>query len=243
MELWKTPLLSRRRVFQRTLKIVCVEKMKLLPNIYALIFLAGLFANCTKAQTVDLSTNEAVIAELQKIVDAKRAEFEIPGNPELDAKIKDSDTKLKASSIRIKRFKDVPEVIVIGTFRTEYGFRLSGVFVNSRYFEKDEADLTKNALATLGWEKMPKREREMLADFWVTKCLLAFSDVRYTKDKDFNGGEFQPPRTVSTENGGIKVTLWIIASSGMMSRGINFKFLEYRFTKDGDLSGDSPSKP
>ena len=217
--------------------------MKLLPNVYTLIFLACLLANCTNGQTVDLSTDEAVIAELQKIGDAKRAEFETTGNPKLDAKIKNSDTKLKASSIRIKRFKDVPEVIVIGTFRTEYGFQLSGVFVNSRYFEKDNADLTKNALATLGWEKMPKREREMLADFWVIKCLMAFSDVRYTKDKDFNGGESQPPRTVSTENGGIKVTLWIIAPSGMMSRGINFNFLEYRFTKDGNLSGDSPSKP
>ena len=45
-----------------------------------------MLANCAHAQTVDLSTYEAVLAELQKITDAKRIELAAKDDPKLNAK-------------------------------------------------------------------------------------------------------------------------------------------------------------
>ncbi|MBA2734628.1 MAG: hypothetical protein H0U54_17340 [Acidobacteria bacterium] len=79
----------------------------------------------------------------------------------------------------------------------------------------------------------------MLADFWVTKGLLAFSRVVYTKDKDLNDSEFQLPRTVTAGNGETIVTLWIQLPPGMRRTKKNFKRLEFRFAVDGNMSGNS----
>ncbi len=111
--------------------------------------------------------------------------------------------------------------------------------VASRYFERNDATLSKTVLDALGWEKAPQREREMLADFWVTKGLLAFSRVVYTKDKDLNDSEFQLPRTVTAGNGETIVTLWIQLPPGMRRTKKNFKRLEFRFAVDGNMSGNS----
>ena len=185
------------------------------------VFLPCILAGCANAQKVDLATNEAVIAELQKRVDAKRSELGKTGG-----------SKLSAKSVCIERLKESEKVIVIGFFAYDRGCRLDGAFVDSRYFESTDAALSKNALAAFGWEKAPKREREMLALYWVEKGLLAFFTVLYTKDKDMGEREFHPPQAMTAENGEIKVKLWIQLPSGMR-RGKEFKRVEYRFSKDG----------
>jgi len=194
----------------------------LLRRVFAVLCLPLLLTGGVFAQSPDLSTNEAVLAELQRIADAKP---EAPGR------------KLEARFVCIERLKESAEIIVIGGFAYDRGCRFQGVFVNSRYFEKDDAALSKNALAALGWEKAPKREREMLAKFWVEKGLVPFLTVLYKPDKELNDQAFQPPQVVSTESGEIKVTLWVRLPRGRAKQG--YQHLEYRFGRDGNLLGSS----
>jgi hypothetical protein len=204
------------------------------------IFLPGVFLGCAKAQVVsnqdrpktdtpsnlDLSTNEAVLAELQRRLDAKNEELGNKGG-----------RKLEARFICIKRLKESAEIIVIGGFAYDRGCRFQGAFVNSRYFEKDDPALSKNALAALGWETANQGQREKLALLWVEKGLVPFFTVLYTTDKELNDREFQPPQVVSTVNGEIKVTLWVRLPTGRGEQG--YQHVEYRFSRDGNLSGSS----
>ena len=207
--------------------------------LFALMFLSFILTGCTHAQIVsnqnrptaesDLSKDENVIAELQKIADARREKLGL---------VNKGKSKLEAKNVCIERLKESEKVIVIGFFANDIGCRFDGAFVDSRYFEKTDADLSKKALDALGWEKAPQKEREMLAKFWVEKGLLAFFTVLYTKDKDLNNQDFHPPKVVSGENGEIKVTLWIQLPSGMR-REKGFQHIEYRFDKNGNYSGSS----
>ena len=173
------------------------------------------------AQNIDLSTKEGVIAELQKRADAKQ-----------DALGTKAGRKLEARFVCIERLKESVSLIIIGFFAYDRGCRLDGAFVDSRYFEETDTALSKNALAAFGWQKAPKREREMLASYWVQKGLLAFYTVLQTKDKDLNDNAFHPPKAETAENGEITVTLWIQLPSGMR-RGKEFKRVQYRFSKYG----------
>ena len=199
----------------------------------AFVLLHCILAACANAQTINLSTDEAVLAELQKRADAKRSLLQTTGDEKLDAKIKNA-RRLDPKSVCIERLKESEKVIVIGFFAYDRGCRLDGALVDSRYFESTDAAFSKYALAAFGWEKAPKRDREMLASYWVQKGLLAFFTVLQTKDKDLNDNEFHPPRTVTGENGEVRVTLWIQLPS-RMRREKEFKRVEYRFTKDGNL--------
>ncbi len=191
------------------------------------VFLGCILAGCANAQKVALSNDERVIAELQKRVDAKRDELGKTGG-----------SKLNARSVCIERLKETESVIVIGFFRYDQGCHFDGAFIDSKYFESTDMALSKNALAAFGWQKAPKREREMLASYWVQKGLLAFFTVLYTKDKDMGEREFHPPQAMTAENGEIKVKLWVQLPSGMR-RGKEFKRVEYKFSKDGSLTGNS----
>ncbi|MCY7345923.1 MAG: hypothetical protein LH614_06840 [Pyrinomonadaceae bacterium] len=176
---------------------------------FAFVFLSGVLVGCANAQTVDLSTKEAVLEQLGKL---KNKEF-------------------NRDKVCIERLKESANIIVVGFFAYDRGCRFDGVFVNSVYFEKDNADLSKNALNALGWKKANQKEREKLAMIWVEKGLLAFSTVLYTKDKDFKDGEFYPPQIVTKENGETIITLW----TSVMKRKKEYHNLEFRFTKDGNL--------
>ena len=205
-----------------------------------LFFLPCVLAGCAKAQVVsnqdrpkteapsnlDLSTNEGVLAELQRRLDAKREELGKKGG-----------SKLEARFVCIERLKETAQIIVIGGFAYDRGCRFQGVFVNSRYFEKDDLALSKNALAALGWETASQEQREKLVLLWVEKGLLPFFTVLHTTDKELNDREFQPPQVVSTEGGEIKVTLWVRLPSGRGEQG--YQHLEYRFSRDGNLLGSS----
>lgn len=212
---------------------------------FTLVFfvLCSFSANCANAQSIsnqerpktesvsnyDLSTDQGVLAELQKRADAEREKLGL---------VNKGTNKLDANNVCIERYKESPKIIVIGYFRYDYGCHFGGAFVDSRYFEKTDIDLHKTALAALGWEKAPPREREMLAKFWVEKGLLAFFKVLQTKPKELENQDFHPPKVVSNENGEIKVTLWIQLPSGMR-REKGFQHLEYKFAKDGSYTGSS----
>lgn len=209
---------------------------------FTLVFLAlSVFSmSCANAQTVsnrdkikdesapsnngDLSTDEAVIAELQKIIYAKYAEI-TKGDKELEAKRKAAN-KLEAKDVCIKRFRESAEIIVIGFFRTDYGCHLDGVFIDSRYFDREKFDLSKSVLAALGWEKANQKVRENLAKIWVEKGLLVFAPLTN-----------QTLSAISTADGGIKVTASSKYPPGVTSRTETKKFI---FDKDGGLvSGNS----
>ena len=180
---------------------------------YVQFLLAGILmtvvlTSCTRAQTVDLSTDEAVHKEL-----AKNSEF-----------------KSKLDRLCIERIKESAKIIVIGNHANDRGCRIDGAFIDSHYFNADEAAFSKKALNALGWKKANQNQREQLAKLWVEKGLLAFSTVLYTKDKDLINDEFQPPNVVSTENGEIVVTLWV----SFMRRKKEFRMIEIRFAKDGN---------
>lgn len=136
---------------------------------------------CANAQTIsnatDLSTDAGVIAELQKRVDAKNAK-RANGDEKLIAGQK-AEGKLRKEDVCIKRLKESKKVIVIGFSRTDVGCHFDGAFVDSRYIEREDAALSKSALAALGWEKADRLMREDLAKIWIGEGLLAFSSIPY----------------------------------------------------------------
>jgi len=174
------------------------------------------------AQTVDFSTDEAVIAEMQKRVDAKR-----------EAQGQKAGIKLTAKSVCIERLKESPKVIVIGSFRYDKGCHFDGAFIDSRYVEGSEAGFSKSALEALGWEAANRDQREGLAELWVEKGLAAFFTVLHKRDAKFQGSTFQPPQVITEDTGDIVVKLWVRVPG---NRGKSTdKLLEYRFGSDGNL--------
>lgn len=203
-----------------------------------------LCTNCANAQNIpnregsntDLSTDAAVIAELQKMKDAEIAEAP-KGDEKLEAKRR-AASRLEARDICIERFKESPRVIVIGAFRYDYGCHFEGVFIDSRFYERTKRELHRNALAAFGWEKANRTERENLARLWVERGLLAFFTVLQTKPKELGNYDFRPPYASTTEKGEIKVLLWVQLPS-RMSREKGFQHFEYTFDEDGNFSGSS----
>lgn len=185
----------------------------------ALMFLAVFPVGCINAQTVinnDLATDEAVIAALQKIRDAKM----------------ENARRIETRDVCIERLRESARVIVIGFFRSDVGCHFEGAFVNSKFYEADTSEIDKNALAAFGWQKANKSERERIAKIWVEKGLLAFLRVLQTKPKDFTAENFYPPRAVTTENGEVKVSGWLQTPPGMRSKA-EYRQFEYTFSKDG----------
>lgn len=192
----------------------------------SLSLLPFLFIACVSAQTIDpanLATVEGVLAELQKLADARLAGKGLVGK---------KPRPLEGRNVCIERLDKTADIIIIGFFAYDRGCRLDGAFIGSRYVAESDESFSRSALATLGWEKAPKAEREMLASYWVQKGLLAFFTVLQTKNKDLNDDQFHPPRAVKAENGEILVTLWIQLPS-RMRREKEFKRIEYMFAKDG----------
>lgn len=178
---------------------------------FAIIFVSGILAGCANAQIVpnrDLSTDKAVREELAKISDFKSID-----------------------RLCIKRIKESAKIIVIGNHANDRDCRIDGAFINSRYFAETDAAFSKTALAALGWEAANQEQRKQLAKLWAEKGLSAFFTVLDTKDEDFSGGVFHSPTVVSSKNGETIVTFWV----SFMTRKKEFKHLEYRFAKDGNL--------
>lgn len=178
--------------------------------------------NCANAQTIsnvtDLSTDKGVIEELQNIIDAKNVE-RTSGNEKLPDKQKAANN-LKKEDVCIERIKEA-KIIVIGFFRTDVGCVLDAVFIDSHYFEREDFDLSKIALAALGWEKATKSERENLAEIWVEKGLLVFAPLPNQSLSAF-----------STGDGDIKVTASSKYPAGVTSRSVSKVFV---FNQAGSL--------
>jgi len=167
------------------------------------VFLSGALAGCANAQTIDSPTDEAVLEQFGKL------------------KIE----KFGKDDVCLKRLKESAKIIIIGLFAKDSGCRFDGVFVDSRYFEKDNFDAPKKALAALGWEKADRQRRQKLATLWVEKVLFAFSA--------------KPNQTfmaVSTDDGGTKVIVSLKYPPGVTSRNAPKIFV---FGKDAGLSSAS----
>ena len=178
---------------------------------FALLFLHCILAGCADAQTVDLSTDEAVVEQFGR---------------QKNEKITKNDVCIKRSA----------KIIVIGLM----GCRFHAAFVNSVYLEEG-ADLSKNALNALGWKEANQKEREELAKLWVDKGLLAFSTVIYAKVKNLSDDKFHPPQVVSRKNGEVVVSLWVSFERRKLGRKVNsltkgFRQYEYQFAQDGNSS-------
>ena len=114
------------------------------------------------------STDQAVIEQLGKL---KNKEF-------------------SKDKVCIERLKESANVIVVGFFAYDRGCRFDGVFVNSVYFEEDDADLSKNALNALGWKKANQKERKNLAMIWVEKVCWHFLQCFIRKMKNSSATNF-----------------------------------------------------
>jgi len=223
-----------------------------LKRTFALLALSASLAGCANARSVpvqgppnnesqataaDLSTDEGVRAELQKMVDAKNAERG-GGDERLEARLKAAG-RLKAANVCIERLKEPAKVVVVGFFRYDYGCHFEGVFVDTRYFEASDNEIHRAALRALGWGTTDEAGREGLARLWVEKGLHAFHTVPYADEAGLlRNSRFRPPRTVTAGDGGVKVDLWIQLPPGR-KREKRFQHHEYRFNPDGSFSGST----
>ena len=192
----------------------------------AIVFSMCILTNCADAQITGLSTDSGVLTELQKILDAKSAAL-AKGDDKLEAKQK-AASKLEAKDVCIQRLKESARIIVIGFFRTDIGCQFDGAFIDSRFFGQNDFDLSKNALAALGWKTADREKRETLAGIWVEKGLLAFSDEHYERFKNPVSSRY-----ASTTDGEIKVIMLLPSIPGRTTRGYARKV--FTFNKDGDL--------
>lgn len=201
----------------------------------ALFLLTPVSVGCARAQRVDLSTDEGVIAELQKMVDARNA-ARAGDDEKLAAKLR-AARRLGRDSVCIER-KEPAKIIVVGFFRNDYGCHFEGAFVGTRFYDETEIfGATKTALERLGWQKANQEGRERLALFWIEKVLHAFDEVFYpNRENPPQHGGVQPPRAVTEANGDVIVTLWIQLPTRMPGEK-RFRGLEYTFNSDGSLSG------
>lgn len=205
-----------------------------------LFFLSGWAASC-KAQTIDLSTDEAVIAELQKRADAKNNE-RANGDEKLLTKI-NAAGKLDAQNVCIRRFQESPKIIVIAFFRNDYGCHFEGAFVDLRFYDRTEiSDQAKPTLENLGWQKADRTTREKLALWWTEKILHAFDEVFYPNRLNPAKDQWvQPPQTATRKNGDITVILWIQPPPDRLGKKSPQRF-EYEFKSDGTFSAAGQEK-
>jgi hypothetical protein len=134
----------------------------------------------------------------------------------------------------VRRNPDLPNIIVVGSFAHDRGCGFQGVFIDSSYFEGEDASLSKRALNALGWVTADNTRRGELAKLWVEKGLLSFLTVLTRQDEEFPRRQFQPPRIVLRKNGEVGITLWVRLPPGMR-RARKYQMLEYRFSKDAVL--------
>lgn len=163
----------------------------------------------------DLSTNEGVNAAREAVT----------GKPVDDR-----------SKRCLRRDKSLSGIVMVGNFAYDYGCRLEGAFIGSRYLTARDKGLSKAALEELGWKAANQQQREALAQAWVMKGLLGFSEVPSEKPEDFGGHPFQAARVVTRADGETAVTLWVGLPSGR-SRGRAYQLREYKFSSDGDFAG------
>lgn len=138
----------------------------------------------------------------------------------------------------IHRNQSLPGLVVVGSFAFDYGCRLQGAFIKSRYVPAggDLKEISRVALNALGWKAANPKERETLAQAWVVKGLLGFLTVVSAKPKNFTGPSFQPPRVTTKTDGTTVVTVWVGLPMGR-AREKTYQLREYVFWTDGTFLG------
>lgn len=169
----------------------------------AIIFLPCLLTGCANAQADDTLTDKAVLIQLGKL----------------------NDKKFSKDVVCIKRLKESAKLVVIGIKDDKAVCRFDGVFVDSRYFEKNSLEWSKTALSSLGWEKANEQTRQKLAKLWIEKVLFAFS-----------AQSNQTFQAVPMDNDGIKVIVSLRLPPGVTGRNAPKIFV---FDKDGNMSSAS----
>lgn len=187
---------------------------------FTLIGLLGLLISAWAVQgqdlsKFDLSTNEGVNAAREAVT----------GKPVDDRSMR-----------CVRRDGSLNKIVMVGNFAYDYGCRLEGAFIRSRYLTARDKDLSKAALEELGWKAANQKQREALSEAWVAKGLLGFSEVPSRKPEDFGTHPFQAPQVITRANGETVVTLWVRLPSGR-SRGRAYQLREYKFSSDGDFAG------
>lgn len=135
----------------------------------------------------------------------------------------------------IKRPKELPEIILVGTFAHDRGCMLEGAFVK-KYFLSRQENLSRQALENLGWRKADSTGREEIALRWTRFGLLAFGGAPIIKaSEDFDSREFHSPETMTGEQEGVvSVVLWTRRPAGMRCE-TGYERLSFVFAADGSL--------
>ncbi|HEX8734205.1 MAG TPA: hypothetical protein VF721_02710 [Pyrinomonadaceae bacterium] len=191
--------------------------LKKASGIYLSLIFMLLFSACADGQDFsryDLSTNEGVNAAREQIRGKK------PEN---------------MSKGCIKRPAELPEIILVGSFAYDRGCMLDGAFVKKYFLSRQDENLSKRALESLGWRKADSAKREEIALRWTQFGLLAFGGYPIVKtNEDFDGREFHEPQSQTDEDKNVTVTLWIRQSTGMRCE-TNYQRASFIFNKDGNL--------
>lgn len=149
---------------------------------------------------------------------------------------KGRDNIIEKHEVCIERPAALKGIIIVGLFAHDRGCGFDSAFVNGKRYA-DEKPATIAALKSLGWLKLKKEEREILALDWTKNALLKFSNPLEKATPDFNQSDtkkFDPPQSKTVEDGSIKVTLWVRQPAGMQPITY-FDLLEYNFGPDGSF--------
>jgi len=191
-------------------------------GLLVLVLASSIFSSCANGQdysSYDLTTIERVNA-------AREAKS---GKP-LDTGSKDC----------VVISKELPDIILLGSFASDRGCELSGAIIKKQGFSTDK-DISKIALENLGWKNADAQAQKKLALNWVQFGLLAFENPLTQPAEDFTGQSFQMPQAVSKEDGSITVSLWVRRPSGMRCERGYDKF-NYKFLRDGTLDRKTTEK-
>jgi len=180
--------------------------------IFMLLFSA--YAEGQDFSRYDLSTNEGVNAAREAKLGKKLQDY---------------------SKGCLKRPKELPEIILVGTFAYDRGCMLDGAFVKKYFLSRQDENFSGRALESLGWRKADSTKREEIALRWTQFGLLAFGGYPIVKtDEDFNGREFRAPEALAGAAGGVEVVLWTRQPAGMRCE-TNYQRLSFTFSDDGSL--------
>lgn len=136
--------------------------------------------------------------------------------------------------------KELPNIILLGSFAYDRGCELEGAIINKRGVLPGK-DLSRVALESLGWKSADAEKRKEIALRWVQFGLLAFENPLTQATEDFTDQQFQTPQSVANADGSIAVSLWIRRLPGMRCESAYDKLL-YQFTKDGALADSTADK-
>lgn len=135
----------------------------------------------------------------------------------------------------VRRDGNLPGIVLVGTFRYDYGCYIEGAFITKRYLTARDNGLSKAVLHELGWTTANAEQRGALALAWTVKGLMGFVEVLYKKPENFADHPFQAPKAETTAKGEAVVRLWVRLPL-RRERGQSYQFRQFRFSSDGEMT-------